>query len=641
MVGSAIGSWRILRNRGSGRWAALALVVALVWAPSGSAELPARAAEERPSHVLRYRAAYLARLGRMAGHRATAAAAVAGPILEGFTVVGHADLGATDVNGDVWVHGDHAYVGTWSQPCTGLGVKIVDVSDPSSPVVRGRVAGMPGTSAEDVVVRHVSTPWFTGDLLAAGIQRCDYSTTELDDDTFGVDLWDVTDPSAPVHLAHLGLTVGGGGVHELDLIDRGRRAYVVAATPWSEWFDPSGAGDVRIVDVSDPRVPRQVADWGAGEQGLAPGPFWGRGSFPATFAHSARFDATGRIAYVSYWDLGVVTLDLTDVARPIPIGRTIYPFRAEGDAHSVVPFSAGGRSLLLQNDEDWEPRSPPVVRIPGLPRVVGAESRSAPALFLAPDHRIAGRVVRPRNEGCRAEDYGARGTLGAIAVVRTYPPTFADPQAPPAACDQRRQDRVAERLGAVAVVHDVRSRTASPAEWEATDVGIPVVFVEHDAARAMVEVGRAELIAPEPSWGFLRVFDAATGAQLATFGALPQVHRLRTGCLDLTRSTGCFSIHNTEVMGDRAYASWYSNGLVALDLSPLAGSSPGPPTVVGRFVPEGGASPTPWLPGGVPLVWGVFARSSDGLVFASDMLTGLWILRPEGGAAPSTRVPGP
>jgi hypothetical protein len=613
----------------------LVTTVALV---ATAAMLPAvgAAPRRRPPHVLRYRAASEHWVERLRGQasRVAARSVSAKPMAEGFSVVGHADLGGADVNGDVWVHDDHAYVGTWADPCDGLGVKVIDVSDPSHPALVGRVAAIPGTSAEDVVVRTVSTPWFTGDLLATGIQRCDYTSSELDDDAFGVDLWDVTDPSDPVHLAHLGLTTGGGGVHELDLIDRGSRAYVIATTPWSEWFDPSGAGDVRIVDVSDPVRPVEVADWGAGEQGLSPGPFSGMGSFAATFAHSARFAEDGRLAYVSYWDLGVVTLDLTDVAHPTEVVRTVYPARADGDAHSVVPYSAGGRELLLQNDEDWDPRSPPRIRIRGHPTAFGAESRSAPALYLAPNHRVAARVVRPRSEGCSVEDYRARDVVGAIAVVRTYLTLFDDPPLPAPSCGQRRQDRIAERLGAVAVVHDVISRTMSPQEWQGTDVEVPVVFVHHDTARAMVDVGRVRLIAPRPSWGFLRVFDAATGVQVSRYDDLPHVHRLGTGCLSLSGSTGCFSIHNTEVNGDRAYSSWYTNGVVALDLTPLAGTPPSPPLLVGRFVPQGAPSPTPLFPDGIPLVWGVFVRPSDGLVFASDMLGGLWILRPEGPAAP-------
>lgn len=110
---------------------------------------------------------------------------------ENFELVGHTDLGATDINGDVWVHEGFAYVGTWGDPCNGLGMKVIDVSDPANPRMTGRVAGIRGTSAEDVVVRSVSTPSFTGDLLATGIQDC-ADRRPQDEPTYGVDLWNVT-----------------------------------------------------------------------------------------------------------------------------------------------------------------------------------------------------------------------------------------------------------------------------------------------------------------------------------------------------------------------------------------------------------------------------------------------------------------
>ena len=37
-------------------------------------------------------------------------------IVKNFRVLGNNDLGMTDVNGDVWVHGNFAYVGTWAIP---------------------------------------------------------------------------------------------------------------------------------------------------------------------------------------------------------------------------------------------------------------------------------------------------------------------------------------------------------------------------------------------------------------------------------------------------------------------------------------------------------------------------------------------
>ena len=135
------------------------------------------------------------------------------PLLaDNFEVLGHTDLGAQETNGDVWVHGNFAYVGTWAIPCTGRGVKIIDVTDLSAPRVINAVAKHPGTSAEDVVVRNVSSPSFTGDLLAVGIQRCG-SQPSLDRARFGAEFWDVTNPYRPKKLGFIGLTNGGGGVH--------------------------------------------------------------------------------------------------------------------------------------------------------------------------------------------------------------------------------------------------------------------------------------------------------------------------------------------------------------------------------------------------------------------------------------------
>jgi hypothetical protein len=602
---------------------ALALSVALLAIQFASAS----ASSTRPEHVLRYRAAFEARLAHAAEFSRGSSRPVAEPILDDFTIVGHADLGLTDTNGDVWVHKNYAYVGTWSQPCNGLGVKVIDISNPANPVMIGRVAGIPGTSAEDVVVRSISTPSFTGDLLAAGIQRCDYEDPALDDDQFGVDLWNVTNPVSPQHIGHFGLANGGGGAHELDLFQRGVNAYVLAATPGTEWFDPVPAGEFRIVDVTNPAAPVQVGEWGAAAEGFSPGPFYGQGSFGSMFDHSARASADGTEAYVSYWDLGVLTLDITDVTNPALVSRTQFTADADGDAHSVVPYSVGGRDFLLQNDEDFDSRSPAHVVVDGSLAGVATESPFAPALFSSPRHRVTGRTVRPRGEGCSVSDYRGLRVDGRIAVPKTRFPFFDTPPGPEPACRARRQDRIANRLGAAAVVHDFISDATSPQWFDATDVPIPVLFTDHATARAMVLEGRARLVALEPSWGFLRVFDANTGEQVASFSDLPYVH-------DLEGPVGDWSIHNTEVNGDVAYSSWYSHGIVALDLTPLASATPGDPVMVGQFVPEGFPAPAPGFHDGVPDVWGVFVRASDDLVFASDMAGGLWIVRPEGDAAP-------
>jgi hypothetical protein len=255
--------------------------------------------------------------------------------------------------------------------------------------------------------------------------------------------------------------------------------------------------------------------------------------------------------------------------------------------------------------------------------VFGAESSFSPALYTFPDHQVKGRTVRPRRQGCSESDYDGMRVAGRIAVPKTFFSEFDQPPEPDAACRERKQDRIATKLGAIAVVHDFIADNTSAQWWDVTDVDIPVVFAEHPDAVDMVQAGRVTITALRPSWGFLRVFDATTGEQVASFDDLPYVHRLNG-------PPGEWSIHNTEVNGDVAYSSWYSHGIVALDLSPLAAATPGDPVMVGQFVPDEAPGAAAAFSG----MWGVFVRSSDGLVFGSDGASGLWIVQPTGDAVP-------
>ena len=261
------------------------------------------------------------------------------------------------LSADVWAHKGFAYVGTWiigGPPdfpfCPAHGVRIVDVSNQSNPKFVGAVAVIPGTSQEDVVVARINTKSFHGDLLVTGIQTC------FGDVLGGIDIWDVTNPGSPEHLAFWPVSSvtpaegGANGVHELFLFQRGNLAYVTAAVPFSEFSPAGGGGDFRLVDVTDPRNPVQVGEWGAfADASLAPEPG------QDFFAHSATADHTGRTAIVSYWDAGAILLDISDPTQPTFIGRTIYPAGSDGDTHSI--WLARGGNLMLTADEDFDPAS--------------------------------------------------------------------------------------------------------------------------------------------------------------------------------------------------------------------------------------------------------------------------------------------
>src|SRR3954463_7363227 len=103
---------------------------------------------------------------------ALAPRAVAGQSTVRLEQVAHDPLGASGLEAGIWLHHGFAYVGTWAsgsdrqRGCPGAGVKIVDLRDPTQPTLLGSVAEHPGTSAEVMRVRSVSTPSFQGDLLA-------------------------------------------------------------------------------------------------------------------------------------------------------------------------------------------------------------------------------------------------------------------------------------------------------------------------------------------------------------------------------------------------------------------------------------------------------------------------------------------
>lgn len=282
--------------------------------------------------------------------RNPAAGAHRAPRSRGLELVGSVDLGP--FNADVWAHGHYAYVGTWGrfqsgrpELCPATGVKVVDISDPSAPRWVTRVADLPGTSQEDMVVASITTPAYRGDVLAVGIQACRPGAEG------GLALVDVTDPERPRDLGFFstGPWIPGRtprGVHEMYMFQAGDRAYALLAVPFSEALTEKG--DFRIVDVTDPTRPFEVADWnGRRDGGFVPGPG------QSFFVHSvwARQDD---LALLSYWDLGAVLLDISRPERPRFVGRTVYPAGEEGDTHSAIP--ARGRQLVITTDEDFNPR---------------------------------------------------------------------------------------------------------------------------------------------------------------------------------------------------------------------------------------------------------------------------------------------
>lgn len=209
-------------------------------------------------------------------------------------VVGHNDLGGRGVNADVWVHEGYAYVGQWGFGDWAAGSKdrfcpagsntsvlVIDARDPANPQVVARLQNPPNTSAEDIVVFTARYGRARGrDCAVAGIQYCGDSRYDANADR-GLMIWEVTEAAAPIQAGYLRTDCCTRGVHEFEIQHRAdlRRTFAYATAPTSRYPDattPSGYrdrngdGDFRLIDITDPTRPVQVADWGIQDIG---GPF--------------------------------------------------------------------------------------------------------------------------------------------------------------------------------------------------------------------------------------------------------------------------------------------------------------------------------------------------------------------------------
>jgi len=566
-------------------------------------------------------------------------------VADNFDVLGHANLGGGVPNGDVWFYdhgrsvGKFAYVGTWSAQCTGQGAKIVDVNDPTKPKWEGYVGARKNSSNEDVVVRRIGNK----DILGIGVQACGPGGSD------GLAIFDVTNPLKPVELSFLPTPTG---VHELDLTVRlDGKALALLATPFSEFIDTyfgtSFGGEFRIVDISDPANPQPLSDWGIiadsnlliqGGNDPVSSSFQGLpGFFAAHYAHSVRAADSGMSAYISYWDGGILKLNITNPNAPVYVGRTIYPAGSSGDGHSMTPYQVGGTRYILQNDEDFQ--SLPDVLVTssatGSTAIEGFQQPWSPAQLTSNGQAING-TVHDAGDGCQASDYA--GAAGRPALADSIDPFYVGiiPGWQPPPCPIGQQAILATAAGATAFVSnlispdDAYAYSPGVGAKELAGVGIPVIQIADidDIAAAIRTTPGADtmtITAQTPSWGYVRVFQENGSSEWQQVGRFTNAANAFGVHPTLP---GSWSVHNTEVLGNRAYSAWYSNGIVALDLS-----NPTAPTRVGQFVPDTSKRHANSLGVGPAEVWGVAIDPETGIVYASDMRTGLWIVEPTGLAA--------
>lgn len=526
--------------------------------------------------------------------------------------------------GEEAVRQNFAFIGKWRQSCPGTGVDLIDITRPRFPVKLSDTADHPNTSMEDMQAMRIGER----DVMVTGLQDC--ALPGQPPGATGLEVHDITNPAAPEVLSFFPTTPGG--VHELDLTRTpDGRVLALLAVPDLEALTADedargGTGDMIVVDLTNPARPVQIAEYGILDDsrfGLEGYLDVAQGGDARAYLHSVRANADGTRAYLSYWDAGVITLDISNPEQPRVLGRTDYQPGEEGNAHSVD--EARGGNVLVQADEDFSPFELAFESSAFEGARSAVEAQFSPPLAELAGRRLAGEVVSV-GRGCPANSFP---TLPGGAADNPEDSYSADPRGKIAliergGCAFTVKAARAVQAGAIGVV--IYNSTqfgdalalpggASPValpDGTSVDIDVPVLFVARSTGQALATAGSTIAATAEfNGWGFLRIWDnrdPEEPRQLSTF-ATPNTFNP-----DLA-TQGVYSVHNPEVVGNRMYVSWYNDGIRVVDIS-----RPSAPREQGAWVGAGKPAGTPPVD-----IWSVVPFR--GLLLASDRNHGLYVLQ--------------
>jgi hypothetical protein len=364
--------------------------------------------------------------------------------------------------------------------------------------------------------------------------------------------------------------------------------------------------DVHVIDVTKPQSPKEIAvtgqlDWPSDIDAEF-------GATAGTFLHDVWVQENGGkvIAYLSYWDAGLVLLDVTDPANPVFLGDSTYgapdPLSGEfpaGDGHVAVPNADGTRVLL--GDEDFAAGALDTFTFDGTAYPV-AEGGFTPPTYSLPGGSFSGPVHWTGGEGCTTGEFDRSANPGEVALIQRGTCFFSTKAAN------------AQALGyaGFVVANDAARGDAlvSMSAGTANVITIPGYFVGYSTGESMKasEGGTLAAAGIFDGYGYLRLLDVSDPANIV------EVDQFATeGVFANPPLAGDRTMHNVVVDdGTRAYISWYADGMRVVD---FGGDTL---TEVAHFVDTLNGSN----------FWGVYLHEHpDGntYVLGSDRNTGLWI----------------
>ncbi|MEW6401824.1 MAG: PA domain-containing protein [Chloroflexota bacterium] len=206
----------------------------------------------------------------------------------------------------------------------------------------------------------VKTEFFNGDLLVVNGESCETISNRIG----GFSLYDVTDPYHPVTLVEnfgdirrIGNERRANQIHSAFAWGQNGNAYVVTV-------DDEETTDVDIFDITNPTAPKLIAEtglsiWPAAQDVESDG----IGGFRSSFLHDMvvkKIDGHWMML-LSYWDAGYIMLNVDNPAAPVFVNDTSFTHpdqstvvtEPEGNAHQAE--WSHDSQFILGTEEDVSP----------------------------------------------------------------------------------------------------------------------------------------------------------------------------------------------------------------------------------------------------------------------------------------------
>ncbi|MGA8986529.1 PA domain-containing protein [Aeromicrobium sp.] len=533
---------------------------------------------------------------------------------------------------DVGVLGDYAYLAAWGVvTCKYNGVHVVNIADVNNPKEVAFIGAKQGSyPGEGIQAIHIDTPKFDGDIVVSNNEKCN------DKAGFGgMNIYDVTKPEHPTPLA-AGFgdkTVNGQGkkdaneIHSVYAWDAGDEAYAVMV-------DNEEGKDVDIVDITDPKKPKLIAEYDLDEtfpQILQAAP----DNLKEVFLHDMvvkKIDGR-QVMLLSYWDAGYVKVDMTDPLAPVYLGDTDFtnPDPEAAESGLTVPPEGNGHQAeftkdnryVVGSDEDFGPFALTAKDSNG--RAIDA-SQGSDTKQLAEGETITGVPVF-FGRGCNADATAGPGNGSQIAVVERGECAFTEKVSNVIKAGGYSAVLIFNRTGSdacegslgMSVAGDIPTFGVAPRSQGFALFGATydeTACVAGDGTqRAPIALGAKggalTFTSYFDGWGYVHLFENSNGkmTELDTY-AIPEAHdpAYASGFGDLS----VHEVATSQTVAERLYFSYYAGGFRVAEIEN--------DKIVekGHYIAPDGNN-----------FWGVqvFNKGGQEYVAASDRDNGLWIFK--------------